>query len=151
VVILRVFNVYGPGQPLPPSHAPVVPRFLRQATSGGSVVIFGHGRQTRDFVYISDVVEALLRAGQTQGISRLIFNIGSGTEVSILGLVDAIERVLGRSAHRLPNGEGDAGVTRLCADISLAKESLGFTPKVSLEEGLRMMISQEPRFQICER
>jgi len=151
VVILRVFNVYGPGQPLPPSHAPVVPRFLRQATSGGSVVIFGHGRQTRDFVYISDVVEAMLRAGQTQGISRSILNIGSGTEVSILGLVDAIERVLGRSAHRLPNGEGDAGVTRLCADISLAAEKLGFTPKVSLEEGLRLMVSQDPRFQVRER
>jgi len=93
----------------------------------------------------------MLRAGQTQGISRSILNIGSGTEVSILGLVDAIERVLGRSAHRLPNGEGDAGVTRLCADISLAAEKLGFTPKVSLEEGLRLMVSQDPRFQVRER
>lgn len=55
-VILRIFDAYGPGQPLPPSHAPVIPRFLNQAISGGSIVILGDGSQTRDFVYISDVV-----------------------------------------------------------------------------------------------
>jgi len=146
-VILRIFNVYGPGQPLPPSHAPVVPRFLKQAASGGSVVIFGHGHQTRDFIYISDVIDALVSAGKTEGVSRSILNIGSGIEVSILGLVDAIERVLGPRAHRLPNGEGKVGLSRLCADISLARQKLGFSPRVGLEEGLRLMVSQDPRFQ----
>jgi UDP-glucose 4-epimerase len=145
-VILRIFNAYGPGQPLPPSHAPVVPRFLKQAVSGGSIVIFGSGRQTRDFVYISDVIDALVSAGRTQGISRATLNIGSGAEVSIQGLVDAIERVLAVSAHRLPNGEGKAGVSRLGADISLARRRLGFSPKVSLEDGLRLMVSQDARF-----
>jgi len=150
-VILRVFNVYGPGQPLPPSHAPVIPRFLKQAVSGGSVVIFGHGHQTRDFVYISDVVDALVSAGKIKGLSRSIFNIGSGTETSILGLVDTIERVLDLDTHRLSNGEGETGVSRLCADITLARQKLGFHPKISLEEGLRLMISQDPRFQRSAR
>lgn len=146
-VILRVFNAYGPGQPLPPSHAPVIPRFLKQAVSGGSVVIFGHGRQTRDFVYISDVIDALVSAGRIEGLSRSIFNIGSGVETSILDLVEGINHVLGIDAHCISNGEGDIGVSRLCADISLARQKLEFSPRVSLEEGLRLMISQDPRFQ----
>lgn len=146
-IILRIFNVYGPGQPLPPSHAPVIPRFLKQAVNGGSLVIFGHGRQTRDFVYISDVIDALVRAGRIEGLSRSVFNIGSGVETSILGLIEAINHVLGLDAHCISNGEGEVGVSRLCADISLARQKLGFNPKVGLEEGLRLMISQDPRFQ----
>jgi len=58
-VALRIFNAFGPRQPLPPSHAPVIPRFLKQIVSGGSLVIFGQGKQTRDFVYIADVINAM--------------------------------------------------------------------------------------------
>ncbi|MCA9968467.1 MAG: NAD-dependent epimerase/dehydratase family protein, partial [Anaerolineales bacterium] len=60
-VALRIFNAYGPMQQLPVSHAPVVPRFLQQALTGGSLVIFGDGSQTRDFIYVGDVVEALVK------------------------------------------------------------------------------------------
>lgn len=146
-VILRIFNAYGPGQPLPPSHAPVIPRFLKQAQSGGSVVIFGSGRQTRDFVYISDVVDALVRAGQAENISGTILNIGSGVELSINALVDTIERVTGQQVQRLYNADEKAGVSRMVADISLAREKLQFTPRVDLSEGLRQMIQLDPRFQ----
>lgn len=147
-VILRVFNVYGPGQPLPPSHASVIPRFLKQAATGGSVVIFGSGRQSRDFCYISDVVEALVSAGQMEGLGHSAFNVGSGVEVSINGLVDAIERVTGQPVHRLHNGEETGGISRLVADISLAREKLGFVPQVPLEEGLRRMLKEDPRFSL---
>ncbi|MHB0857835.1 MAG: NAD-dependent epimerase/dehydratase family protein [Anaerolineae bacterium] len=146
-VILRIFNAYGPGQPLPPSHAPAVPRFLRQAASGGSLVVFGDGRQTRDFCYVSDVVDALVSAGEREGIDRSILNIGSGVEVSLSGLVDTIERVLGRRVHRLHNDEEATGVSRLVADISNAQQSLDFRPKVTLEEGLRRMLTEDKRFQ----
>ena len=145
-VILRIFNAYGPGQPLPPSHASVIPRFLRQATGGGSLVLFGDGGQTRDFVYIDDVVDALVSAGETEGISRSIINIGSGQEVSILGLVETIERVLGKSVHRLCNAEEKTGVSRLVADVRLAQQKLGYTPRVSLAEGLRLTIARDRRF-----
>lgn len=148
-VILRIFNAYGPGQPLPPSHASVIPRFLKQATSGGSLVLFGDGRQTRDFVYLDDVVAALVAAGRTPEISRSIINIGSGSEVSILGLVEAIERVLGESVHRLHSAEEKVGVTRLVADVSLARQKLGYIPWVPLEEGLRLTIARDPRFARC--
>jgi UDP-glucose 4-epimerase len=145
-VILRVFNAYGPDQPLPPSHAPVIPRFLRQAVSGGSVVISGEGRQTRDFVYISDVVHALVAAGQQEGLAHSILNIGSGIEVSIAGLVDTIEHVVGRAVHRLYNAENEAGVPRMVADTALAREKLGFSPKITLPEGLRLTLAHDARF-----
>src|SRR5512143_2740063 len=66
-VILRIFNAYGPGQPLPPSHAPVVPRYLKQVLGGGSLVVYGGGTQTRDFVYIDDVVRAMAAAARLPG------------------------------------------------------------------------------------
>jgi UDP-glucose 4-epimerase len=145
-VILRIFNAYGPGQPLPPSHASVIPRFLKQATSGGSLVLFGDGHQTRDFVYIDDVVDALVAAGRTAGISRSIINIGSGSEVSVVGLVERVERVLGESVHRLHSADEKVGVKRLVADVSLARRTLGYSARVSLEEGLRLTIAGDPRF-----
>lgn len=144
--ILRIFNAYGPGQPLPPSHAPVIPRFLRQAVAGGSVVIFGNGRQTRDFVYLDDVVDALVQVGRAEKVAHTIYNIGSGNEVSIFQVVDTIERVLGQPVHRLCNNEEEGGVSRLVADIALAQRELGFTPKISLAEGLRLTLDRDARF-----
>ena len=145
-VILRVFNAYGPGQPIPPSHPPVVPHYLLQAITGASVVIFGGGRQSRDFVYISDVVDALVRAGQAEGVDRCILNVGSGVETSVAGLADAIEKVANKSLHRLSNGEEAGGVSRLVANVALAQDKLGYKPRVSLPEGLRMMLAQDARF-----
>src|SRR5215207_2993438 len=63
-VALRIFNAYGPGQPLPPTHAPLIPHMMQQILGKGSVVVYGDGKQTRDFVYIDDVVDALISAGQ---------------------------------------------------------------------------------------
>jgi UDP-glucose 4-epimerase len=146
-VILRIFNAYGPNQPLPPSHAPVVPRFIRQALSGGSVVIFGDGQQTRDFVYVDDVVEALARCGRAEHVGGSILNIGSGAEVSISTLVDTLERVLGQPVHRLYNPEAAIGVPHLVADIALARERIGFAPSMSLAEGLELMLQRDARFR----
>ena len=147
-VILRIFNAYGPGQPLPPSHPPVVPRFLWQATQGGSVVVYGDGRQTRDFVYIDDVVEALMRAGHVDEAVGGIVNIGSGVEVSISGLLVTIEHIIGRPCHRLHNPEESTGVSRLVADVRLAYETLGFVARISLPQGLGLMMRHDPRFSL---
>ncbi len=146
-VVLRVFNAYGPRQPLPPSHAPVIPRFLKQVVSGGSVVMFGQGKPTRDFVYLADVLTALTAAATADKVSRAIINIGSGQEVSIAQLVDKIERVAGREAHRLQNVEEDSGVARLVANIHLANELLKWKPRVSLDEGLQRMLVEDERFR----
>lgn len=146
-VVLRVFNAYGPRQSLPPSHAPVIPRFLKQVLGGGSVVMFGGGKQTRDFVYVSDVVQALAAAATAERVNRAIINIGSGIEVSIAELVEKIEHVTGREAHRLINTEESGGVPRLVADIQLAAKLLNWKPRVSLEEGLKRTLMEDERFK----
>jgi UDP-glucose 4-epimerase len=89
-VALRVFNAYGPGQPLAAAHPPVVPHFLRQVSHGGSMVIHGKGEQTRDFVYLDDVVSAMIAAASAPTINRSVINIGSGTETSIQSLGQSV-------------------------------------------------------------
>ncbi len=147
-VTLRIFNAYGPQQQLPPSHAPVIPRFLQAALSGGSLVIFGGGKQSRDFVYIDDVTAALERAATAQHINRAVINIGSGTDVTMDQLVDAIDALLQTQTHRLYNQEESAGVSRLVADIALAQKLLDWTPHVSLREGLAQMLERDARFSV---
>ena len=147
-VILRIFNAYGAGQPLPPSHAPVIPRYLRQVISGGSLVVFGGGGQTRDFVYIDDVVGAIAAAAQTPKLHRTVLNVGSGRETSIAQLVAAIEEVTGREAHRLDRATEGSGVSRLVADVSRAAEVLGWKPAVDLRQGLRFMTEKDARFYL---
>ncbi|MGD8815531.1 MAG: NAD-dependent epimerase/dehydratase family protein, partial [Anaerolineales bacterium] len=73
---LRVFNAYGPGQPMPTDHAPVIPRFLRLAVRGGTMVIHGKGEQKRDFVYLDDVVESMVAAATAPNVNRLVINVG---------------------------------------------------------------------------
>jgi UDP-glucose 4-epimerase len=145
-VCLRIFNAYGPGQQLPASHWPVVPRFLSQILGGGSIVIYGTGEQTRDYVYIEDVVNALVAAATAGHVSRLTMNIGSGVETSVNELVATVERASGRRAHVLRNAREQGGVSRLCADISLAKKRLGYRPSVDLEAGLRLTMGGDQRF-----
>ncbi len=146
-VVLRLFNTYGPRQPLPPSHAPVVPRFLKQALAGGSLVIFGNGRQSRDFVYLDDVVRALALAATAERVDQQVINIGSGVETTITQLVDAIEEVTGKRVHRIVNEEEQGGVSRLYADISQAGQLLHWKPQVSLVQGLGLMIEKDERFR----
>lgn len=145
-VALRIFNAYGPNQSLPVSHAPVVPRFLQQILSGGSIVIFGNGRQSRDFVYLSDALNALTKAATAKNINRQVINIGSGQETTIATLIQKIERVTGKSANIINNQSKTGGVPRLVANISQAKKLLGFKPAVSLQDGLEKMLTEDGRF-----
>ena len=145
-VALRVFNAYGPGQSLPVSHAPVVPRFLQQALTNGSIVIFGDGRQTRDYIYVDDVVAALVAAATAPGIDRAIINIGSGRETSIIDLIGHIEHATGRRANVIQNPAKSGGVPHLAAEISRAQTLLGFRPATDLANGLRLTIERDPRF-----
>jgi len=150
-VILRVFNAYGPGQPLPPAHAPVIPQLLKQALGGGSLVVFGDGKQSRDFAYIDDVVEGLAAAATAKNVDRQIINIGSGMDVSIKALVDKIGRVTGRKVSPLYSGAQSGGVSRLCADIRKAQRLLNFAPKVDLDTGLRWTLERDSRFKNSPR
>ncbi len=146
-VSLRVFNAYGPGQKLPASHPPVIPNFLRQATRGGSLVVHGDGSQSRDYVYVDDVVTAMIAAATAPSINHLVINIGSGTQTSLRELVRLIMEVTASKVEVIQNPKNDPGVSRMCADINLAHEKLGYQPRFSLAEGLRLTLERDPRLR----
>jgi UDP-glucose 4-epimerase len=146
-VSLRIFNAYGPGQHIPPSHPPVIPNFLRQAMRGSPLIMHGDGSQTRDYVFVDDVVSALISAATAPNIDDYVINIGSGYETSIRDLVRLIMDVAGVKAETIVNPRSDPGVSRMCADLRLAREKLGYQPHFSLEEGLRLTIERDPRFR----
>ena len=88
---LRIFNAYGPGQHLPASHPPVVPHYLRQAQRSGTLVAHGDGSPTRDYVYVDDVISALVAAATAPNVNGLVINVGSGKETSIRDLIKAVQ------------------------------------------------------------
>lgn len=144
-VALRIFNAYGPGQQAPPTHAPVVPQFARQILGRGSVLVNGDGTQTRDFVYIDDVIDALRSAGTAAGVDGQIINIGSGEEIAINDLIAQIAAIAKTSANVLYNREASGGIARLVADIRVARDLLNFRPRTRLETGLRTLLASDPR------
>jgi UDP-glucose 4-epimerase len=146
-VCLRVFNAYGPHQRLPLTNAPVIPYCIRQALDNGTIVIHGSGDQSRDYVYVDDVVNAMVSAAVIPDINRLIINVGSGTETSVNELIRMVIESTEMQPEIVYNKTHDEGPSRMRADISTAKKKLGYTPRVSLEEGLEKTIKLDPRFQ----
>jgi UDP-glucose 4-epimerase len=139
-VVLRVFNVYGPGQPLPVSHAPVIARFVDTALRGGAIVVNGDGRQTRDFVYVSDVVNALVATATAKPADGQIINIGSGQAVSMRDLIRVVGKAAGTSLEPIYRMQKSGGVSQMQADITMAHQLLGYSPQVSLEQGLIQIV-----------
>jgi UDP-glucose 4-epimerase len=146
-VSLRIFNAYGPGQHLPPSHPPVVPYLLHQAVRSGTMVVNGDGSQTRDFIYVDDVISGMIAAATAPNINSLVINIGSGLETSVLELVQLVQSIAGSSSNVVTSAQTSGGVSRMCANIALAERRLNFNPSIKLEDGLQMTLQRDPRFQ----
>ncbi|MCC6050604.1 MAG: SDR family NAD(P)-dependent oxidoreductase [Thermofilum sp.] len=135
-VILRLFNVYGPKQSR--AYAGVVTEFVKRVLRGEPPLIYGDGTQSRDFVFVDDVVEYFVRALRTEEV-RGIYNVGSGKAVSVLELAELVAKVLGRPELKpvhAPPRPGD--IKHSVADISRAVRDFGYRPRVALEEGLRV-------------
>jgi UDP-glucose 4-epimerase len=146
-VSLRIFNAYGPGQHLTASHPPVVPHYLKQAQRGGTLVAHGDGNQTRDYVYVDDVVSALVAAATAPNVNGMVINVGSGKETSISDLIKAVLDVTGSNAEVIYSSTTSGGVSRLCADLTLAREKLNYRPSIDLNDGLRMTLRRDARFK----
>ena len=133
VTALRLFSVYGPRQ-RPDMGFNI---FFDSVLNGAPIQVFGDGRQTRDFTYVSDVIAAMLAAATADGVIGEVINVGGGHRVSLIEVLDEIERLVGRSVDRIftPPMKGDARHT--AAEISKARALLGYAPAVSLSEGLR--------------
>jgi UDP-glucose 4-epimerase len=139
-VVLRYFNVFGPRQSPFSEYAAVVPLFVTAIREGRPVTIYGDGEQTRDFTFVSNVVDATLRAGSAERASGRIFNVAAGVPASVSQLAETIGGILAKPVvkdHRDPR-PGD--VRDSWADVSPARDILGYQPAVGLEEGLRRTI-----------
>lgn len=135
VVSLRLFNVYGPRSRVSTDYGPVFSTFLAQKLAGAAFTVVGDGTQTRDFTYVSDVVEAFITAAKSNVVGE-VFNVGSGGTYSINQLV----KLLGGPVVHIPKRPGEPNCT--WADISKIKRMLGWKPKISFEEGVMEVLKR---------
>ncbi len=134
-VRLRFFNIFGPRQRADSPYSGVIALFVAALTSGRTPTVFGDGLQSRDFTFVTDVVQALRQAAEVPGVSGRVYNIGTGRSVTLLELIAAMNRQLGTSltaAHAPPARR----CALSCADISRARRDLGYEPRAAFEDGL---------------
>ncbi len=140
VVKARLFNSYGPGE-VPGQYRNVIPNFIYWAMMGQPLPITGNGEETRDFTFVGDIVDGLLRAGYMEGAVGQEFNLASGSETRIIDLANMINTATGNSAgvSYVPRRKWDTKSRRL-ASIDRACDVIGYRPKTSFEEGLERTI-----------
>ena len=140
-VTTRYFNVFGPRQQPGSPYSGVISLFIEAMTTGASPAIHGDGQQTRDFTFVGDVVEGVLLACEAPGAAGQVINLAAGGRVSLLDLVDTLNRILGRSIVPTfgPPREGDVRDSQ--ADVTKMRQLLGFEPRISLEDGLRRTVA----------
>ncbi|MCX6376660.1 MAG: SDR family oxidoreductase [Armatimonadetes bacterium] len=139
-VSLRYFNVFGPRQDPTNQYAAVIPKFITLIVRGERPTIYGDGLQSRDFTYVSNNVDANLLACTAPGIAGEVYNIACGERYSLLDLVGAINRILGTSVQPILEDERPGDVKHSHAEISKARERMGFEPTVSFTEGLERLV-----------
>ena len=135
-VALRLFNVYGPRQNPFSQYANAIPNFTRRLLTGQTPTIYGDGSQTRDFVYVGDVVRAAELAARSKKAVGGVFNVGSGKRLSVNQLFAEIQKTLGTGARPefSPHKQGD--VLHTWADLTRSKKVLGFSPKTNFSKAL---------------
>jgi UDP-glucose 4-epimerase len=136
-VILRYFNVYGPRQDPNSEYAAVIPKFVSAHLAGIAPVIYGDGEQTRDFVYVKDVVRANILA--SKGCVPGVYNIASGTRTSLNELSGIIKEITGSKTEPIYSDARAGDIRDSVADVKKARK-IGFQPEYALEEGLRGMV-----------
>lgn len=141
VVGLRYFNVFGPRQDPNSDYAAVIPLFIRMMLEGRRPTVHGDGRQSRDFTYVSNVVDANVRACEVSGRIGGMYNVACGTSISIVDVVAAINRVLGTTLDPEFQARRAGDIMRSCADIGAAVAAFGYACDVSFDEGLRRTIA----------
>lgn len=140
-VALRYFNVFGPAQDPQSEYAAVIPKFISMVLNGRHLTIYGDGEQSRDFIYVSDVVEANLRAAHVPQAAGRIFNVGMGASVTVNQLVAELARITGREIHPTYTDPRPGDVRLSCADVAHMRAELGFQPDVAFGVGLERTVA----------
>jgi nucleoside-diphosphate-sugar epimerase len=136
-VSLRYFNVFGPRQDPGSPYSGVLSRFITAMLDGQQPAVFGDGEQSRDFTYISNVVDATLRAAETPGVSGIVFNVGTGDRYTLNQTLALLARIASKPANPRYDPPRSGDIRDSQADISLARQMLGYVPAINFEEGLR--------------
>lgn len=141
-VMLRYFNVFGPRQDPSSAYAAVIPSFISRLAAGESPVIYGDGEQSRDFTYVENVVQANLQAlqGPAAGVAGQVFNIACGDRVTLNRLLAELQAIIGSDVPAAYAAPRPGEVRHSLADISRAREGLGYEPTVGLTDGLRRTV-----------
>jgi len=141
VRIARIFNTYGPRMRADGVYGRVIPRFIKQALNNEPLTIFGDGKQTRSFCYVTDQIEGLLRLAWFDSAKGEVVNIGNPNEITILELAEIVKKITNSNSplefHPLPPDDP----RRRCPDISKAREILDWVPKIGLEDGLKKTVN----------
>jgi len=140
-VALRYFNVFGPRQALDDEYAVVIPKFITCLINNQRPPIFGNGRQSRDFTFVKNVVEANLLAAKAKKLNCGVFNVAGGKDTSVLDLVRILNKILGKNIHPMLLEKRAGDVFRTLADISAAARFIKFRPVVDFVEGLKITVN----------
>jgi UDP-glucose 4-epimerase len=136
-VRLRFFNIFGPRQDPSNPYSGVIPLFIDAMANGRAPTIHGDGLQSRDFTYVANAVQASLRAASSSRAAGKVYNVGAGKAVTLLELVESLNRLLGTAINPV-HGPARAGDVRHSqADFARARQDLRYEPEVSFDEGLR--------------
>ena len=136
-VALRYFNVFGPRQHPESQYAAVIPKFMESALKNNPLEVHWDGKQSRDFTYIDNVVQANLLAATAKGAAGEFFNIASGKSISLLYVIGVLEKIIGRKLERKHTPRRSGDVRKTWANISKARKILRFNPSIQFAEGLR--------------
>jgi UDP-glucose 4-epimerase len=139
-VVLRYFNVFGPRQSPDSQYAGVVPLFIARIAAGEPITINGDGEQSRDFTYVANVVDATIKAAQAPGVSGNMLNVAASLPVTVNELANTIGRILGQPVEKVFAAPRAGDIRDSWADISAARQALGWEPTVGLEDGLRRTV-----------
>jgi nucleoside-diphosphate-sugar epimerase len=139
-VVLRYFNVFGPRQAFDDEYSAVIPKFINYLLRNRRPPVFGDGKQSRDFTFVRNVVEANLLAAKLKKLPYGIFNIAGGKDISILGLVNMLNSILGKDVTPRMLGRRAGDIFKTLADIRASVRVLGFKPVVDFPSGLKTTV-----------
>jgi len=139
-VTTRYFNVFGPRQDPGSPYSGVISLFIKALSDGTQPVIYGDGEQTRDFTYVTNVVDGVLRAAETPGVGGEVFNVATSSRTSLNQLLATLKKIFGSNVEPIYRESRAGDVRDSQADISKAQQMLGYQPTVGLEEGLRKTV-----------
>jgi nucleoside-diphosphate-sugar epimerase len=139
-VVVRYFNVFGPRQSPFSQYAAVIPLFVTAIEAGEPILVYGDGEQRRDFTYVSNVVDGTIRAAEAAGANGRIFNVAASAPATVNAVAAAIGAVLGKPVEKTVAPPRFGDIRDSWADVSAAREVLGWEPTVDLEDGLRRTV-----------